>query len=304
MARRDSDDDSPWLAEAGGPQQTTVSKRSFFWTALGLLVLVAVAAIGLILLMAKKDGGSTQGYMEAGQAPLISAEPGPYKISPLDPKGLAVEGQDQTIYAAGEGIEQGSTIDQSAVPETPLPRPGSAAVPGPPPRNIMPDAAPNAGPNTAPTLVPSAPPPAATVTPPTATVAPPAATAKPLAATVAPPAPKAEPPRPVAARPAPVRPDTTKIILPAAVLAKPVVPQSDAAKPATTVQLGAFSSEDKANSVWAGLVARHAMAGFGKRISPVDRDGRTLWRLRGVGGDAGALCAKLKAAGDACSVVE
>ncbi|MEY3268681.1 MAG: hypothetical protein RL480_1441, partial [Pseudomonadota bacterium] len=28
-------------------------------------------------------------------------------MTPLDPKGLAVEGQDQTIYAAGEGIDEG-----------------------------------------------------------------------------------------------------------------------------------------------------------------------------------------------------
>ena len=145
---RDTDDDAPWLAEASPRPQTRVSKRSFFWTLAVLLGLAAVAAIGLIVLMSKKDGGSTQGYMNAEQAPLIAAEPGPYKVAPLDPKGLEVEGQDRTMYAAGEGIEEGSVIDQSAMPEAPLPRPGTEVAPpvGVPatkapglPRNLVPE---------------------------------------------------------------------------------------------------------------------------------------------------------------------
>ena len=125
--RRDENEDAPWLAEATARPRTDVSKRSLFWTLLVLLSLAMAAAVGLVLLLSKKDSGSTQGYMNAEQAPLITAEPGPYKVPPLDPKGLAVEGQDQTIYAAGEGIDEGSFIDPAAGPEALLPRPGSTS---------------------------------------------------------------------------------------------------------------------------------------------------------------------------------
>ncbi len=298
MARRpDIDDDAPWLAEASARPQTRVTRRSLFWTIAILLALTAVAAVGLVLLLSKKGGGSTQGYMTAEEAPLISAEPGPYKVPPADPKGLAVEGQDQTLYAAGAGIDQASTIDQSAVPEAPLPRPGSEAaeppVPAPapapgPPRDLLPKA-PVAAPTPAPAATGAAPPVNAV---PPSRAAPNRAPATPPVAAPAPTGvPKAAPPASAAAKPAP----------------QAAAPASAMAKPAKggTVQLGAFSSEDKAEAAWAGLIARHpALAGFGKRVSPIESNGQTLWRLRASGGDAAALCASLTAAGAACKVVE
>lgn len=265
----DVDDDAPWLAPAGTQQRTRVSRRSLFWTALVLLTLAAVASIGLVLLLSKKDGGSTQGYMNAEQAPLITAEPGPYKQPPLDPKGMAVEGQDQTIYAAGEGIDPGSTIDMSALPEQLLPRPGSEAAEAPgPPRNLVPEdvRAPLGG---------TAPPPAA----PAPTFAAPVIKAPPVSA-----------PKPVPAAP-PKRPPETAAAPPAG--------------KAGTVQLGAFSSEETANAAWAKLVGGHpGLAAYGKRLTRVESNGKTLWRLRAAGADTAALCAKLKAGGDACTVIE
>jgi cell division protein FtsN len=77
------------------------------------------------------------------------------------------------------------------------------------------------------------------------------------------------------------------------------------AKPAAksgSVQLGAFSSEEKANAVWAGLAGKYGLAG--KRVIAVESGGKTLYRLRATSGDPAATCAKLKAAGDACAVVE
>ena len=286
MAHRDSDEDSPWLAEAGDAPETRVTRRSLFWTVLVLLVLAAVAAVGMIVLLSKKDNGSTQGYMEAGQAPLITAEPGPYKIAPADPRGLAVEGQDQTLYAAGEGIDEGSVIDQSAVPEAPMARPGSAAATGP-------GSAATTGPGSAPLGLPRDLVPEGTLNG-TPVIAPPN-TAVPVPPRIE--LPKTVAPKPVAPKPVPIKP----------VPVKPEAAKVEVAKPAgtaTLVQLGAFSSEAKADAAWAGLAAKHGMGGFGKRISPVERGGKTLWRLRGSGGDAAALCARLKAAGDACSVVE
>jgi hypothetical protein len=256
MARKD-DDDAPWLAEAGGRERTTVSRRSLFWTLVIGLGLATVVAVGLVLLFTRKDTGSTQGYMNAEQAPLITAEPGPYKIAPADPKGLQVDGEGQTIYAAGEGIDPGSVIDTSALPEAPLPRPGTDAPPGPPTDLLS-----------------------------ATTPADPAAAA-------------AEPPKAVAKPPANPPVSTAKPMVP------PPLPTTKtpttAPKPGGIVQLGAFSSPEKAEEAWAKLAARHGLTG--KRIIAVTANGKTLYRLRSSG-DAAAICARLKAAGDPCAVVE
>jgi cell division septation protein DedD len=297
------DNEAPWLAPAGGgPQRTRVSRRSLFWTALVLLSLAAVATVGLVLLLSKKDSGSTQGYMNAEQAPLISAEPGPYKILPVDPKGLAVEGQDQTIYQAGEGIDTGGIIDMSALPEQPIPRPGTlpAEAPGLP-RNLVPDAITSAPPVAPGGLLPA--PGGAIAVPRLAPVPPnPAAVTAPRPAAPAPLQLRA--PAPLQLRP-PLPAAPAK--LPAAAPTKPVAVPATApvAKRAGVAQIGAFSSEAKANAAWATLAARHSgFAGFAKRLVPVESNGQTLWRLRVSGGDAAALCASMKASGDACSLIE
>jgi hypothetical protein len=276
MARRDQDDDdAPWLAEASTRPQTRVSKRSFFWTAAILLALVAVLAIGTIMLLSKKDSGSSEGYMNAEQAPLIEAEPGPFKVAPADPKGLAVEGQDQTIYAAGEGIDEGSVIDQSAVPEAPLPRPGAEPPPG-----LPTDLVPEGARDTTQAPLPGAPPPPLIIPPPAA------ATLKPATP------PPAKPATPPPAKPA--APPAAKSATP-----PPAKPAPSAAK-AGTVQLGAFSSAEKAESAWSAMAAR-TPALSGRRIVPVEVGGKTLYRLRATG--PAGVCAKVKAAGDACTEV-
>jgi cell division protein FtsN len=194
--------------------------------------------------------------MNPEQAPLITAVPGPYKIAPADPKGLQVDGEDQTIYAAGEGIDPGSVIDTNAVPETPLPRPGTQApLPPGPPTDLLSGTAPSA----------------------------------------APPNPLAEPAKPTAKPPV----SDAKPVAPApAAVAKPA---PTAAKPSGTVQLGAFSTPEKAEEAWAKLSARHGLTG--KRVIATTANGKTLYRLRSSG-DANAICARMKAAGDACAIVE
>lgn len=301
---RDTDDEAPWLAAAEPPvrksargqgQRTEVSRRSLFWTVVVLLTLAAVVAIALIIAFTRREGGSTAGYMAADQAPLITAEPGPYKVPPSDPRGLQVEGQDQTIYAAGEGIDPGSIIDGNSIPEEPLPRPGL-------PRDLVPEGAnevvpPDVAPPGGTPAVTPAPPVA--VRPPASAGLPPAPMPRPAtmprAATTPPVVPAAKPPtRPVADKPvAPPKP----------------APETPAEKPAAsgkagTVQLGAFSSEDKANAAWAALAGKPGMAGMSRRIIKVEADGKTLYRLRASGGDAATLCARLKAAGQACTIVE
>ena len=159
-----------------------------------------------------------------------------------------------------------------------MPRPGSAPAPGLP-QDLMPDVA-----RVNPPVL--AAPPAA---------APPPAAAKPA---VIAPAPLAKPAL-VPAKPVAAAPKTTT---PAA--AKPAPPEPSPAKKPGTVQLGAFSSVEKANAAWAGLATKPGLGGFTKRIMLVESDAKTLYRLRASGGDAAELCRSLKAAGAVCTVVE
>jgi hypothetical protein len=71
-----------------------------------------------------------------------------------------------------------------------------------------------------------------------------------------------------------------------------------------TIQLGAFSTEAKANSVWKTLSGRFgALGALGMSINPVLSGSSTLYRLRASGAGAGKVCAQLKVAGESCSVV-
>ena len=89
--------------------------------------------------------------------------------------------------------------------------------------------------------------------------------------------------------------------------AKPAAPASvaPAEAPASggTIQLGAFSTEAKANAAWKSLSARFGfLAPLTKMVQPVKTDGGTLYRLRATaGGQAGAICGKLKVAGETCA---
>jgi cell division protein FtsN len=89
-----------------------------------------------------------------------------------------------------------------------------------------------------------------------------------------------------------------------------------AVKPPTTkapagvavVQIGAFSSKTLADQEWsqAASIAPGAMAGKGKLVVPVVKDGSTLFRTSITGfasrDQAVALCDRLKAAGGVCLV--
>lgn len=114
----------------------------------------------------------------------------------------------------------------------------------------------------------SAPAPAATATPPVATPAPAPAGG------------------PVRATPA----------VPAA--AAPVVGGSQ-------VQLGAFSSQAKAEAAWTSLAGRFAsLAPLSHSVTPSESNGRTVYRLRAAAGaQAATICGKLRVAGETCLVV-
>lgn len=77
---------------------------------------------------------------------------------------------------------------------------------------------------------------------------------------------------------------------------------------AALIQIGAFSSERLADKGWsaAAAVAPGAMAGKGKRVTPLTKDGLTLYRTAITGfaskAEAVAVCDQLKAANQSCFV--
>jgi cell division septation protein DedD len=101
-------------------------------------------------------------------------------------------------------------------------------------------------------------------------------------------------PAPAAAKFAPPKP--------APVTAAPI--EAASSGPGSTIQLGAFSSEAKANAAWKSLSGRFSfLGGLTSSITPVTSNGSTLYRLRTSVGDAKGVCAKLRIAGESCAVV-
>jgi hypothetical protein len=257
------DDDAPWLAEADGP----APQRSLTVRILVGLAALAVVAIIIVFILLRPGGSSDQGYMEADQAPLITAESGPYKVKPQDPSGLDVQGQGDTMYAAGAGIEQSSDINFGAAAEEPLPRPGTNSP----------------GTNSPGTAVPGtdgADTPAAPTAPPK---------------NLLPPAMQQQAAKPALDTPKPA------VVAPPKVAPKPAL---TANAPATQVQLGAFSTRARAETAWGRLVAKHGFAGLTPRYISTTSGDQTLFRLRTATPDAAALCARLAAGGDPCTEVK
>ena len=101
-------------------------------------------------------------------------------------------------------------------------------------------------------------------------------------------------PAPVAAKPVPAAPAKTETA------AAPAAPAAGG-----TIQLGALPSEAAANSAWKSLSGRYAyLASLSHMVVKAEVNGKTYYRLRAsAGGQASSVCAKLKVAGEACSVV-
>jgi hypothetical protein len=267
-AEDDDDDDSPpWLAPAAPDHRrgTIVSSRKFnMW--LLLLAGLLLLVIGLIYAQIAKPEDDGPVYAGAdGEVPLIRAPDSPFKIRPKDPGGLTLEGDKQSAFEAAGGLDPGGELNFDALPEEPIDRTTLAAAAAP--------AAPAAA-------APDAPP-----------------AAKP---TVEAPNPASPPPEP---KPA-ARPEVK------------TAPRNETSEPVPAegggsfaLQLGAFSSESKANEAWKSFSGRYSyLADLGKSVVPVERDGSKLYRLRATGiasrAQADNLCARLKVAGDQCSVVD
>jgi len=130
------------------------------------------------------------------------------------------------------------------------------------------------------------------------------------------PAPDLRPSAPISSQPAaPAQPAPQPAPKPAAKAPEPATP---APKPAPTpavvasggsmVQVGAFSSEALADAGWSDAMRAlpDSAAGKGKRVEPVESNGKTLYRGYVTGfssrAEATAFCDRLKAAGRSCFV--
>ncbi len=277
------DDKLPWLEPADDYQRQGTGLRGKLIGGLAAVVVVIVLLVGGMSWYMNRD--TMPGTAEAG---LIKAPATPYKVHPSDPGGMVVEGQGDTVYAAGEGADPGGTIDLSAIPEEPVSRAGPAIETGDVAAAALP-------PSTA----------AKSAAPATTTTA-----IKPAPATA--PLPAAKPAIPTQiARAAPQKPSVSA----AAPAAKPAsIAKPAMAAPSRTgngtfgLQLGAFSNKAKADGAWKVLSGRFAfIAALQKSIEPVAKGDATLYRLRAVGvanrDSANNLCGRLKVTGDSCTVV-
>ncbi|WCT73418.1 SPOR domain-containing protein [Sphingomonas naphthae] len=201
-----------------------------------------------------------------GSGQTIEAPAQPYRQKPAEPGGMKVEGTGDVSYGASEGQEIDSTIDLNALPETPVTAPGNATAPGA--ATASADAITIPGPAARPRVV--------AATPPPAPANPAAATLRELAA------------RPVAAPAAPA-----------------AAPAPAALSGGGTVQLGAFSTQAKAQAAWKSLSGRFPfLTPLGSSVLEVKTGTQTLYRLRAAaGGEAQSICQRLKVAGETCSVV-
>jgi cytoskeletal protein RodZ len=126
------------------------------------------------------------------------------------------------------------------------------------------------------------------------------------------PDPQLRPSAPVTSQPAPAptpapAPKAPAQTTPAAPPAKAPTP-APAASGGAMVQVGAFSSEALADAGWndAMRALPDSAAGKGKRVEPVESNGKTLYRGYVTGfasrAEASAYCDRLKAAGRSCFV--
>jgi hypothetical protein len=131
---------------------------------------------------------------------------------------------------------------------------------------------------------------------------------QPIVGAGAPPILEAAPPRlPTAPPPKAATPARSEVPDVPPAPARPTTPAAPSA-PATSngsVQLGAFSSTAKAEAAWKKLAKRFAyLAPLNHVVLPVQSGDATLYRLRASGGPAASICARLKVAGEACSIAD
>jgi len=110
------DDRLPWL------EAVEEDDRGDGPSALKLIVavLIGLAAIGGIVGGIFWLGNRGATHRAGGEAELIKAPPGAYKVRPDDPGGMTVEGEGDTAFQASAGADPKGKINTNAVPEAPV----------------------------------------------------------------------------------------------------------------------------------------------------------------------------------------
>ncbi len=207
--------------------------------------------------------------------PLIEAPKAPIREKPANPGGMQVADIDKKVYDVVDGqvTEEPTQLAQGA--EVPVERP-TPPPPGPP-TNPIPDVD--------------------QVEPPATVIATPEPVKRPVV--------KQESVKPVIEKPVVVQKPAEKPVIKPEPPKPAVKPEPVIASGSVYVQLGAFSSRDRAESAWNGLSGKPGLSGLSSNIQAA---GPAKFRLRAgplaSRGEAEAVCAKLSAAGQACLIAK
>jgi hypothetical protein len=122
----------PWLEavdDEDGPRGISARKML---VAVALVLAAAAIVAGTMFWLGRRDPVVT------GAPELIRAEPGPYKVKPVDPGGLEVAGDSETAYSTSAGEDPDSSLDVRKLPQDmkPLPEPAKETAP---PKKIPPN---------------------------------------------------------------------------------------------------------------------------------------------------------------------
>ena len=146
------DDQSlPWLEAVeneDGPR--AISARKML-VALLLVLLAGAMVAGTMFWLGRQDPAVT------GAPELIRAEPGPYKVKPVDPGGLDVAGESETAYSTSAGEDPDAALDVRKLPPEMAQPTVEPAVPAPAPKKIPPSETKQPAPDEAGPATPSGP---------------------------------------------------------------------------------------------------------------------------------------------------
>ena len=299
-ARGSTDTDSPpWLEPAALSDDGDGPVLSRKWIVGGAAVFV-IALVGTVI--AISSGEEEDPYGNAivaganGEPPLIVAPKEAYRVAPKDPGGMRADGEGLMIGEVASGKELNPDVRMATGQEQPMERPAPPPVAVAEPTPMLPPEAEAAIAETPATALKVAPESASTTD---------AAKAEAARAAAA----KAEAEKAAAAKAA----EAKKLAEAKAAAEKAAAEKAKAEaakKPVYFLQLGAFSSVDRAQVGWKEFAAKYEkeLEKLGPDIQPVRTGDKTMYRLRAgpisLKARADSLCGKLKATGQPCLVAD
>jgi len=246
----------------------------------GAVALAAIAGFAVAVGYAYQKGRETG---TSGIVPIIAANPGPFKVKPDNPGGMAVPNRDMEIYQRMGNAQQPAAPRRETLlpaPEKPMVPPRSE-VPPEPPANIA-----------TPSIVP----------PPVAAIQPAEGTAKSIAEASA---------ARASSPPTPAKSEAAAKAEPNAAAAQRVSRVAPSAGGAYRIQLGALRSAEEARGAWSRLQKQHSdlLGSLALSIDRKDVGGSKGVFFRMQAGplanesDARGLCTRLKQRHVDCLVV-